>query len=93
MTDNNNTDTSNLTLLCSNFNASSQVASVDNISISEISESVSSLDSSELSSQSYGLKYRLAIPHKSNRTSWVWEHGIELESCKNGKRHWLCKIC
>ncbi|KJZ69141.1 hypothetical protein HIM_11471 [Hirsutella minnesotensis 3608] len=37
--------------------------------------------------------YSISKRRKRPRTSWIWEHGYDIEKDDSGHRFWLCKTC
>ena len=37
--------------------------------------------------------YTYANAGKHRRTSWIWQHGLDVVRQSDGKPYWLCKLC
>jgi hypothetical protein len=37
--------------------------------------------------------YILSTASKRDRTSWVWQHGLDITRKADGERFWRCNIC
>jgi hypothetical protein len=73
---------------------------MDNLVVLEISSPPSQSDSSATleTLQIDGISYKLVnhIPNKRGKTSWIWEHGLELVNSSDLvklKRFWICRLC